>query len=345
MNTVWVCIERPGRYKMSNGGNTHWCHQCRHPVRLRGHNLVCPYCNGGFVQELNEVVDTGQHDFFGLHSEDDSDFGYMEPFVDPRFGIMDAFAAVMRQRMAGRNPNFDVRARSGVVPENSTPFGSSPWLVFHGQVPVRVTDNGFDFFFNGGPRTGRRRAGFGDLFTGQELEELIEQLTMNDRQGPPPAPHSSIEAMPTIRIMQRHLNTDSHCPVCKDKFELGCEAREMPCNHIYHSDCIVPWLVQHNSCPVCRLELPPLGSGFAHSSNPISSGGDGSTTMSTGGDSSSRENGGSNQGRRSPLSYLWPFRSSNQNGSHHGESGGGSGSTTTYEENNGMNYPQWPYNY
>ncbi|KAG0487885.1 hypothetical protein HPP92_006696 [Vanilla planifolia] len=213
-------------------------------------------------------------------------------------------------------------------------FDPSPLLLFHGQVPE---DRGFDVLFNGGPGFGIRRSNIADYFMGPGLEDLIEHLTMGNHRGPPPAARSSIDAMPTIKIRQRHLRGDSHCPVCKERFELGSEAREMPCKHLYHSDCIVPWLTQHNSCPVCRQELPPNASGDSYSRLGSSARGGGS------GGSGYSEGGRRNQGRRNPFSFFWPSSSSTNaaTSSHqHGAEDNGSG-TTGHDQQ--MSYFGWPF--
>ncbi|KAH0454470.1 hypothetical protein IEQ34_016394 [Dendrobium chrysotoxum] len=288
---------------MSSVRNTHWCHRCMRAVKPLGRDMLCPNCSGGFVQELDDMGGI-MNAFFGTDPDE---------FHDHRFGIMDAIASMMRQRMAGRDRGYDFQPRHDTITSDGIGFGPGPWLLFRGQVP---DDRGFEILFNGGPGSGIRRTNIADYFMGPGLEELIEQLTRNDRRGPPPAARSLIDSMPTVKISQRHLRGDSHCPVCKDKFELGSEAREMPCKHLYHSDCIVPWLIRHNSCPVCRQELPTHGTG----GNSRSGSSNNSATVSeiqvgSSSDSGDRDNGGRNQGRRNPFSFFWPFRSSNSNAS------------------------------
>ncbi|XP_062077514.1 uncharacterized protein LOC133782282 [Humulus lupulus] len=89
-------------------------------------------------------------------------------------------------------------------------------------------------------------------------EDFDEEESSFDPSAPLPASKSSIDAIPTIIIDQSLLNDDPFmlCAVCKDQFELGIEAKQLPCKHLYHPDCILPWLAHHNSCPVCRFRLP-----------------------------------------------------------------------------------------
>lgn len=47
------------------------------------------------------------------------------------------------------------------------------------------------------------------------------------------------------------------CAVCKDDFEMSQETIELPCKHVFHDECILPWIKQSGTCPVCRFELVP----------------------------------------------------------------------------------------
>lgn len=67
---------------------------------------------------------------------------------------------------------------------------------------------------------------------------------------------AAVESMPVIEIGDGDVSSDAHCAVCKEAMAVGVEAREVPCNHRYHSECILPWLSVKNTCPVCCHELP-----------------------------------------------------------------------------------------
>ncbi|QCD87437.1 E3 ubiquitin-protein ligase [Vigna unguiculata] len=42
------------------------------------------------------------------------------------------------------------------------------------------------------------------------------------------------------------------CAICLEDFKTGEEVMLTPCKHMFHEDCIVPWLTTKGQCPVCR---------------------------------------------------------------------------------------------
>ena len=52
--------------------------------------------------------------------------------------------------------------------------------------------------------------------------------------------------------------TKKNCVICVKPFEKGEKIyRVLKCSHIYHKDCFEPWLVERDSCPMCRESLIP----------------------------------------------------------------------------------------
>ncbi|XP_044956093.1 RING-H2 finger protein ATL34-like [Hordeum vulgare subsp. vulgare] len=48
------------------------------------------------------------------------------------------------------------------------------------------------------------------------------------------------------------------CSVCLGAFHLGETVRLLPaCLHLYHAECIDPWLDAHSTCPICRSDTDP----------------------------------------------------------------------------------------
>nr|GFC97908.1 zinc finger, RING/FYVE/PHD-type [Tanacetum cinerariifolium] len=45
------------------------------------------------------------------------------------------------------------------------------------------------------------------------------------------------------------------CVICLEDFEPKEVVTVTPCNHIFHEDCILPWVKSHGRCPVCRFSF------------------------------------------------------------------------------------------
>ncbi|XP_019051417.1 PREDICTED: E3 ubiquitin-protein ligase SDIR1-like isoform X2 [Nelumbo nucifera] len=45
------------------------------------------------------------------------------------------------------------------------------------------------------------------------------------------------------------------CSICLEDFVLHEQVLITPCNHMFHGDCILPWVKSQGQCPVCRFML------------------------------------------------------------------------------------------
>ncbi|EOY21128.1 RING/U-box superfamily protein, putative isoform 2 [Theobroma cacao] len=51
-----------------------------------------------------------------------------------------------------------------------------------------------------------------------------------------------------------HTHVDKKCSICQEEYEADEEMGKLYCGHSFHIQCIKQWLVQKNTCPVCKTE-------------------------------------------------------------------------------------------
>lgn len=103
-------------------------------------------------------------------------------------------------------------------------------------------------------------AAHGDVVYSQEgFDRIITNLMEAHPQSnaPPPATEDTIAKLPRKKLDKEMLGSDSkaECTICIDDLQLGDEVLVLPCKHWFHGECVVLWLKEHNTCPICRSSV------------------------------------------------------------------------------------------
>ncbi|KAJ4970663.1 hypothetical protein NE237_003762 [Protea cynaroides] len=91
----------------------------------------------------------------------------------------------------------------------------------------------------------------------EELEESMLTVIDGDDGGFSlvPASRNSIQALET-KEFDDNIEEEETCMICMDEFVRGIHVTKLPCSHFFHSECILTWLKNKNSCPSCRFAMP-----------------------------------------------------------------------------------------
>mmetsp|Transcript_25456 Transcript_25456/g.37539 ORF Transcript_25456/g.37539 Transcript_25456/m.37539 type:complete len:211 (-) Transcript_25456:214-846(-) len=90
----------------------------------------------------------------------------------------------------------------------------------------------------------------GDSSQGNNYEELLALDEQVVKRG-----------LSAKRIAQLHYRRPTRpellkdCSICRDRFQSDSSVCALPCRHVYHKDCILPWFESNRTCPSCRMEL------------------------------------------------------------------------------------------
>ncbi|XP_066332177.1 putative RING-H2 finger protein ATL71 [Miscanthus floridulus] len=107
------------------------------------------------------------------------------------------------------------------------------------------------------PSSRRHRGGRGGAAAGEaahdDVELGIDEATL---KGYPEVVYG--EARKEAKAAAKKGTTCTCCSICLDNYGDGEVLRKLPeCGHLFHRECVDPWLRHHPTCPVCRTSPVP----------------------------------------------------------------------------------------
>ncbi|KAM0275941.1 hypothetical protein ACHAQH_007242 [Verticillium albo-atrum] len=101
---------------------------------------------------------------------------------------------------------------------------------------------------------------FGDaVYTQEALDRIISNMmeTTSQSNAAPPASSDAISKLERKKVDDEMLGAEgtAECTICIDELKKGEEVVYLPCKHWFHDTCVVMWLKEHNTCPICRTPI------------------------------------------------------------------------------------------
>jgi hypothetical protein len=94
----------------------------------------------------------------------------------------------------------------------------------------------------------------------EELEALQTAFEHASQRSAEEAKTKRLTKIMRAKLRNVHLDLDTicsqpSCPICSEDFPVDSQALRLPCSHLFHKDCVMPWLEMKQTCPICRNEL------------------------------------------------------------------------------------------
>ncbi|XP_076300689.1 E3 ubiquitin-protein ligase Iruka isoform X5 [Lasioglossum baleicum] len=249
-----------------------FCHKCSVEIEDLLPDYTCPRCASGFIEELqsgnnenctnmdlvNDEISDQEYQLLNnvnwierdvvelLRVSDRGQTSSVSSSVSNnlrRFNYLNYLNNLNRHSQSSRGTQDDPMSLQ-IFLQDFLGALSEASLGYHvtqdNQPPVLVYANPQDYIWG--------QANFDAVVT-----HVLNQL--DGTAGPPPLPKKQIEQIPTTAVTQSDVDSKMQCSVCWEDFKLSEPVKQLPCQHLYHAPCILPWLELHGTCPICRQNL------------------------------------------------------------------------------------------
>ncbi|XP_076179466.1 E3 ubiquitin-protein ligase Iruka isoform X2 [Ptiloglossa arizonensis] len=269
-----------------------FCHKCSIEIERLRPDYTCPRCASGFIEELESSNNDSSNDInsgMDITSVDLADVNDLLPYVSEDLYDLDPRLIEMVLRLTTRGQTSNAPNRNNVLASRRRGIWLQNTRVTRHANSGRGRQDGHmsvqnmiqDFLFNlsrglghpvtqdGQPPVVNIRLFLGNpgdyVWSQDGLDAIVTQmLNQLDGTGPPPLPRKQIDEIPTTTVTQNHVDTKLQCSVCWEDFKVSEPVKLLPCQHLFHAPCIVPWLELHGTCPICRQSLGDQNSAEAN---------------------------------------------------------------------------------